>query len=123
MSAELVASAHKTVHISLRARLGFDVAILIERAFAEFAPAAWQYSPRSAALSRVNFFTSGWQKFPTELFHERAGRRQIRKTPAKIDLAFSNNSPSMANLNFSRHVKVHYPAAQFDVQFIINDGN
>jgi hypothetical protein len=29
----------------------------------------------------------------------------------------------MANLNFSRRVKVHYPAAQFDVQFIINDGN
>jgi len=41
MSAELVASAHKTVHISLsrdRARLGFDGAILIERAFAELAP-------------------------------------------------------------------------------------
>jgi len=28
----------------------------------------------------------------------------------------------MANLNFSRPVKVHYPAAQFDVQFVINDG-
>ena len=41
MSAELVASAHKTVHISLsrdRARLGSDGAILIERAFAELAP-------------------------------------------------------------------------------------
>jgi hypothetical protein len=86
------------------------------------APATWRYWPRSAALSRVNFFTSGWQNFPTELFHERAGRRQIRKTPAKIDFAFSNNSPSMANLNFSRPVKVHYPAAQFDVQFVINDG-
>ena len=41
MSAELVASAHKTVLISLsqdRARLGSDGAILIERAFAELAP-------------------------------------------------------------------------------------
>ena len=52
MSAELAASAHKTVRISLprdRARLGSDVAILIERAFAEFAPAAWRCSPKSAA--------------------------------------------------------------------------
>ena len=41
MSAALVASAHKTVLISLsqdRARLGSDGAILIERAFAELAP-------------------------------------------------------------------------------------
>jgi hypothetical protein len=73
------------------------------------APATWRYWPRSAALSRVNFF-------------KRAGRRQIRKTPAKINFAFSNNFPSMANLNFSRPVKVHYPAAQFNVQFVINDG-
>ena len=58
MSAELVASAHKTVHISLprdRARLGSDVAILIERTFAEFAPAAWRYSPQSFALSDLRF--------------------------------------------------------------------
>jgi hypothetical protein len=40
-----VASAHKTVHISLsrdRGRLGSDGAILIERALAELAPATWR---------------------------------------------------------------------------------
>jgi hypothetical protein len=61
------------------------------------------------------------QNFSVELFHERAGRLQIRKTPPKIDLAFSNNSPSIPRLNFSRPVKVHHPAAHFDIQFIIYD--
>jgi hypothetical protein len=36
-------------------------------------------------------------------------------------LAFSNNSSSIPRLNFSRPVKVHHPAAHFDIQFIIND--
>jgi hypothetical protein len=52
MSAELVASAHKTVHISLSrdgARLGSDGAILIERAFAELAPVIWRCPPQSFA--------------------------------------------------------------------------
>ena len=72
-------------------------------------------------LSRVSFLMFGWQNFSTELFYEPAGIGQGRKTPAKIDLAVSNNSPSMPHLNFSRLVKVCYPAAQFDIQFI-NDG-
>jgi len=52
------------------------------------------------------------------LFPERAGRGQIGKTPSKKDLTFSNNSPSMPRRNFSRPVKMHHSAAQFDVQFI-----
>ena len=56
MSADLVASAHKTVHISLPrdgAPLGSDGAILIERAFAELALVVWRYSPQSAALQSL----------------------------------------------------------------------
>jgi hypothetical protein len=60
------------------------------------------------------------QNFSVELFHERAGRLQNRKTPPIIDLAFSNNSPSIP-LNFPRSVKAHHPAVHSDVQFIIND--
>jgi hypothetical protein len=56
-----------------------------------------------------------------ELFHERLGRNQLGKTPPKIDLIFSNNSSSMPRLNFSRPVKVHHPAAKFDIQFIAID--
>jgi hypothetical protein len=61
------------------------------------------------------------QNFSVELFHERAGRLQIRKTPPKMDLAFSNDSPSIPCLNFSRPVKVHHLAPHFDIRFIIND--
>jgi hypothetical protein len=61
------------------------------------------------------------QNFTAELFPERLGRRQIGKTPSKKDLAFSNNSPSMPRRNFSRCVKVHHSAAQFDFQFIASD--
>jgi hypothetical protein len=77
-------------------------------------------SAASAAPSASSPF--GLRNFSAKLFHERAGRVQIGKTPAKIILAFSNNSPSMPRLNFSRPVKVHYPAAQFDIQFIIGNG-
>jgi hypothetical protein len=55
------------------------------------------------------------------LFYERLGRAQIGKTPPKIDLSFCDNSQSMAHLNFAQSVKVHYPAAHFEVQFIIGD--
>src|SRR5262249_20153268 len=61
------------------------------------------------------------QKLSTELFHERAGRRQIGKTPSKIDLTFTNNPTSMTRLNFARPMKAHYAAAEFDIQFIIGD--
>jgi hypothetical protein len=51
MSAELVASAHKTVHISLPRDGAHDgAAILIERAFAKLAPAT---SPLIAALAHL----------------------------------------------------------------------
>jgi hypothetical protein len=63
----------------------------------------------------------GVQNFSVELFHKCAGRGQIGKTPPKIDLAFSNNYPSMPNLNFFRPVKVRHPAAQFDIQWTISD--
>jgi hypothetical protein len=49
------------------------------------------------------------------------GRLQIRKTPPEIDLARSNNPPSIPRLNFSRPVKVHHTAAYFDIQFIVSD--
>jgi hypothetical protein len=79
-------------------------------------------SPQSAAPHRA-FASSpfGLQNLSVELFHERAGCLQIRKTPPKIDLAFSNNSPSIPCLNFSRPVKVHHPATHFDIQFIVGD--
>jgi hypothetical protein len=54
-----------------------------------------------------------------ELFNKRASRVRIRKTPSKKELTFSNNSPSMPRLNFSRPVKVQHPAAHFDIQYII----
>jgi hypothetical protein len=57
----------------------------------------------------------------TKLFHELTGRGCLGKTPPKTDLAFSNNSPSVPRLNFSRPVKVHHPAAKFDIQFIAID--
>jgi hypothetical protein len=60
-------------------------------------------------------------KFSAELFHEVAGSGKIGKTPPKIDLVFSNNSPSVPRLDLSRPVKVHYPAGQFEIQFIISD--
>jgi hypothetical protein len=72
MSAELVASAHKTVHISLsrdRARLGSDGAILIERAFAEPArvdhPVTQQYRLQalrnsSASLAILAAISRAW---------------------------------------------------------------
>jgi hypothetical protein len=43
------------------------------------------------------------------------------KTPPIIDVAPSNDSPSMSRLNFSRPMKVQHPAAQFDIQSIIID--
>jgi hypothetical protein len=68
------------------------------------------------------WISEDWVKnFPAELFFEHAGHVQIRKTPPKIDLAFSDNSPSIPRLNFSRPVKVHHPAAHFDTQFTINN--
>jgi hypothetical protein len=63
----------------------------------------------------------GLQKFSAELFSESGGRVRIEKTPPKINLAFSDNSPSIPRPNFSRPMKVHHPAAHFDIQFIIND--
>jgi hypothetical protein len=72
---------------------------------------------------RFNFLWSGWQNFPTELFNECAGIGQIGKTPSKIILAFSNNSPTMPRLNLPHPVKVHDLAAQFDTQFIISNDN
>jgi hypothetical protein len=45
-------------------------------------------------------------KFSVELFHERAGRDQIRKTPAKIRLAFLQNYMAVSRLDVSRIVKV-----------------
>src|SRR5262249_24525186 len=43
-------------------------------------------------------------------------------TLPKVDLVFYDNSPSVPHLNFSGVVKVHYPAAQLDVQFVFRDG-
>jgi hypothetical protein len=60
-------------------------------------------------------------KFSAELFYERVGRAQIGKTPPKIDLSFCDNSPSVPHLSFAQPVKVHYPAAHFEVQFIISN--
>jgi hypothetical protein len=62
------------------------------------------------------------QNFSVELFPKRAGGGQIGKTPPIIDVAPSNDSPSMSRLNFSRPMKVQHPAAQFDIQHIIIDG-
>jgi hypothetical protein len=84
------------------------------------------YRLRSLRLSRNQASTpkrEGWsasspnglRSFSAELFHERVGRGQTGKTPPKIDFVFSNNSPSMPRLNFSRPVKVHHPTAQFDI--------
>jgi hypothetical protein len=58
------------------------------------------------------------QNFSAELFHERAGASQIGKTPPKIDLAFSNNCPSMPRLNVSRLMKLNDPAVQFNIQSV-----
>ena len=72
----------------------------------------------SRALASSQF---GLQNFSVELFHERIGRGQIGKTPPKIGLPFSDNSPSMSRLNFSRPVKVRHSAAQFDIQYVTSD--
>jgi hypothetical protein len=61
---------------------------------------------------------NGLQNNSAELFRELAGRGQIGKAPAKIALTFSNHSPAVPRLNFSRPVKLHDPAAEFDIQFI-----
>jgi hypothetical protein len=50
-------------------------------------------------------------KFSAELFHERAGRDQIGKTPAKIRLAFLQNYMAVSRLDVSRIVKVQDPTA------------
>jgi hypothetical protein len=50
--------------------------------------------------------------------HNGGSRRHIRKAPPKIDLVFSDNSPSVSNLNLSRLVKAHHPATHFDIQFV-----
>src|SRR6516165_12357111 len=70
---------------------------------------------------RASAFWTCCKTFSAELFHKRAGRGQTGKTPPKIDLAFSNNSPSLSRLNFSQPVKVHHVAAEFDTQFISRD--
>jgi hypothetical protein len=77
------------------------------------APAASRRSPQSAAPHRA-LASSPFelQNFSVELFHKRAGRLQIRKTPPIIDLAFSNNSPYIPCLNFPRSVKAHNPAVR-----------
>jgi hypothetical protein len=69
----------------------------------------------------MSFTVQGLQNFTVELFHKRTGRGQIGKTPSKIDFVSSNNSPSLPRLNFSRTVKIHHLAAQFDTQFISRD--
>jgi hypothetical protein len=61
------------------------------------------------------------RKFSAEPFLESGGHVRIGKTPPKINLAFSNNSPAVPRLNFSRRVKVHHPAAHFEIQYIIGD--
>jgi hypothetical protein len=78
------------------------------------------FFPVHAAPHRASAFWT-LQNFSTKLFHERASRGQIGKTPPIIDFVSSNNSPSMSRLNFSRPVKVHHPTAQFDIQFIFSD--
>jgi hypothetical protein len=105
MSAELVASAHKTVHISPSrdgARLGFDGAILIERAFAELAPVIWQCSPQSflphrasAALPLIAVLA-----LPRNKHTRAAGRRgrALQSTypvPRQIRAAGSGGRPSL----------------------------
>jgi len=59
------------------------------------------------------------RNFSAELLHELAGRSEIGKASPKIDLAFSNNSPSVSRLYLSRPVKLHHSAAHFDIQFFI----
>ena len=59
---------------------------------------------------------------PPKLLLERAGGLRIGKTPPKIDLVFYDNSPSVPHLNFSGTVKVDYPAAHLDVQFVFRNG-
>jgi hypothetical protein len=71
--------------------------------------------PRCAAPHPASASSPFGLQFSAELFHERAGRDQIGKTPPKIDFVSSNNCPSMPRLYFSRLMKVHHPAAQFDI--------
>jgi hypothetical protein len=73
-----------------------------------------------AAIRRVLGSSPKWlRNLTTELFNKRASRVRIRKTPSKKEFTFSNKSPSMPRLNFSRPVKVQHPAAHFDIQYII----
>src|SRR5262245_18446732 len=77
------------------------------------------------AIRRASSRSASWfflQNFSAELFLERAGGLRIGKTPPKVDLVFYDNSPSVPHLNFSGVVKVHYPAAHLDVQFVFRDG-
>src|SRR5262249_21099771 len=74
---------------------------------------------RCAAIHHASASLFGWQKLSTELFHESVRRGQIGKTPPKIDLIFAGKPTSMPRLNFARPMKIHYPVAEFDIQFII----
>jgi hypothetical protein len=58
----------------------------------------------------------------TKLLSEITSRHQIGKAPPIGDLAFSNDSPSMPRLNMSQLMKVDYPAAQLEIQFVGRDG-
>jgi hypothetical protein len=80
------------------------------------APAAWRCSLRFFAPRRASgFWMVDLQDFSAELFLERAGLVRIGKTPSKIDLALSDNSPPVPHLNLSTRVKGCNPAAQIDI--------
>ena len=65
---------------------------------------------RSAAPHHARgFWTFGLQNFSAELFHECAGRRQVRKTPAIIRFAFLQSSMPVPRLDVSSIMKVHDP--------------
>jgi hypothetical protein len=57
-------------------------------------------------------------KRSTKLFDERSRRCEIGKAPTKIGLPSLNNSPSVSDLNPSRSMEIHHPAAQLDTQFV-----
>ena len=70
-------------------------------------PAAWRYSPRSAASLVSNLDV----QFSAKLLDKGASRRRVGKAPPKIDLGFFYNSSSVPHLNVSRFMKMQHPAA------------
>jgi hypothetical protein len=70
-----------------------------------------------AAIRRTSLLGQRCVERFTEPFDKSPRRRQIRKAQTKIGLAFSNNSPSVSDLNLSRPMEIHHSAVQLDTQF------